>query len=186
MWSEVVVLLVHFDSTRNYLPTYLPVSFMHISAPAVWLVRIFQTEWSWAAISASSTDHPSHRLRRSLWMTSVQIVLGCPRLCRPWVWFQRYSLFGILSLSILRRWPNHFNLRFLMIFDSWGCLVRDLMCSFEMCWDQTICRILGRHRISNASNLGLSLSVRVQDSAAYSRVDRTQAWENFIFMLKLM
>ena len=128
--------LINFVENRlcSYLPTYQSASC--ISALAAWLVRIFQTVRSWAAISASSTDHPSPKLSRSLWMTSVLIVLGRPRLCLPWVGFQRCSLFGIHSLSILRRWPNHFSLQFLMTFDSWGYLVRDLMCLFETCWDK--------------------------------------------------
>ena len=113
-------------SNDRYLPTHLSASC--ISALAAWLVWIFQAVWSWAVISAASTDHPSPKLWRSLWMTSVYIVLGRPCLCLPWADFQRCSLFGIFSLSILKRWPNKFNLQFLMIFDSWGCL--EFLCAY--------------------------------------------------------
>ena len=56
-------------------------SIMHLSAR---LVNIFQMVWSWAA---SSTDHPESRRVRSLWITSLHVVIGQPRLRFPWVGF---------------------------------------------------------------------------------------------------
>ena len=45
-------------------------------------------------------------------------------------------------------WPNHFKRLFLMTDVSWGCLVLDLMLSFEICWNSTkvaVCKSSG-HR----------------------------------------
>ena len=161
---------------HTYLPTYLPTyqSASCISALAAWLVRILQTVRSWAATSASSIVQPNPRLQRSLWMTSIHFFLGRSRLRLPWDGFHRCSLFGIRLLSIRSRWPNHFSLRFLIKLVSWGCLVTVLMCLLVTCWDH-IRKILRWHRMSKASRRASSLSVRLQHSAAYSRVDKTQA-----------
>ena len=66
------------------------------------------------------------RVLRSLWITSFHMVLGLPRFRFPWVGFQRYNVIGILPGSICNTWPNHLSRRFLIMFVSWGCLVRDL------------------------------------------------------------
>ena len=143
-------------------------------------MRIHQTVQSWAATSASSIDQPNPRLRRSLWITSVHFVLGRPRFRFPWDGFHRCSLFGIRLLSIRSRCPNH-SLRFLIKLVSWGCLVTDLTCFLVTCWDHLIGKILHWHRMSQASSLASSLCVRLQHSAAYSRVDKTLAYL-FIYM----
>ena len=128
-----------------------------IDAPAAWLTRNFHTLRSFAATSASSTDHPKSILLMSLFMVSFHAVLGRPRLL-PWVGFQEYSLLGMWEASMRCTWPNHFKRLFLMTDVSWGCLVLDLMLSFEICWNQTIFRIFLWHLMSNASSLASSLS----------------------------
>ena len=160
-------------NVSSYLPTYQSASC--ISAVAAWLVRILQTVLSWAATSASSIEQPNPRLRRSLWMMSVHFVLGRPRLHLSWDGFHRCILFGIRLLSIHSRCPNNFSLRFMIKLVSWGCLVSNFMCLLVTCWDQLIRKILRWHYKSKASSLASSLSVKLQHSAAYSRVDKTQA-----------
>ena len=146
-----------------------------IDAPAAWWTRNFHTLRSFAATSASSTDHPKSILLMSLFMVSFHAVLGRPRRLLPWVGFQECSLLGMREASMRCTWPNHFKRFFLMTDVSWGCLVLDLMLSFAICWNQTIFRIFLWHLMSNASSLASSLSVRVQHSAAYKSVESTQA-----------
>ena len=107
-----------------YLSIYLLASC--ISALAAWLTRNLHKALSWVATSASSTDQSNPRVLRSLWITSFHMVLGLPRFRFPWVGFQRYNVLGILPGSIRNTWPNHLSRRFLIMFVSWGCLVRDL------------------------------------------------------------
>ena len=54
---------------------------MHYLHLLVWIEKNFQMVRSWAATSASSTDHPVSRRGRSLWLTSLHVVLRWPRLC---------------------------------------------------------------------------------------------------------
>ena len=61
---------------------------------------------------------------------------------------------------------------FLMVFESTGCLVREHTYLFVICCDHTVRRIFLWHLISNAFSLASSLSVRLQDSAAYKSVER--------------
>ena len=107
-----------------YLSIYLLASC--ISALAAWPTKNLHKARSSVATSASSTDQSNPRVLRPLWITSFHMVLGLPRFRFPWVGFQRYNVLGILPGSIRNTWPNHLSRRFLIMFVSWGCLVRDL------------------------------------------------------------
>ena len=140
---------------------------------------------SFAVTSASSTDHLHSNLLMSFLMTSLHI-LGRPGLRFPRTGFQSYTFLGMRSISMHCTYPNHWRCHFLITDVSWGCFVLVLMVLLEMCWEQVTLRIFCWRRMSKASSLDSSVSVSVQHLAAYRRVERTQALQNFIFVSKLM
>ena len=157
------------------LPTYLPTSQHH--AYLHWLPDWWESSKQYdLELQSSPPLRPSKSQVQEITLNDI-----CPH-C-SWSptppssmgWLPEVQPLWILSLFILRRWPNYFNLRFLITSDSWGCLVRDLMCLFETCWDQNNPQDLTLASHIKASNLASSLSVRPQHSASYSRVERTHA-----------
>ena len=111
--SQVSAQLEHFENFDFRTPLWHAITLPYrsascIDAPAAWLTRNFHTLRSFAAASASSTDHPKSILLMSLFMVSFHAVLGRPRLLLPWVGFQEYSLLGMREASMRCTWPNHF------------------------------------------------------------------------------
>ena len=127
--------------SRYFWKTYLTGQRRTLTAPAAWRERYLQMLRSFAATSASSTDHPHSNLLMSFLITSLHDILGRPGLRFPWTGFQVYSFLGIRSMSMRCTCPNHWRRRFLITDVSWGCFVLVLMVVLEMCWDQVTLRI---------------------------------------------
>ena len=141
----ILEFLVEFENQQNFqrkcvksvfflvtIPTYLPVSIMHICTgcltgenPPNSAVLSCHLCLFYCLAKSQVTEIPLD-----------DVYPLCPRSptpCLPWDGFHRCSLFGIRLLSIRSRWSNHFSLRFLIKLVSWGCLVTDLMCLLVTC-----------------------------------------------------
>ena len=143
----------------------------HISAARV----VCHTSRSVAVVSPSSIVSPMDL--RSLPTVSLHRCLCPPGLLFPPTFsgFQSYRRFGYLSFPILRVWPNHLSLFFLMSVDTCGCFVCSLMSLLQLCCHHLTFRIILRHLVSNPSSLSSCALVVAHVSDAYISVGMTTA-----------
>ena len=63
------------------------------------------------------------------------------------------SFWDSVAVYTLKICQHHCSLRFLIVFESIGCLVEEHIYLFAVCCDHTICKIFLWHLISNISSL---------------------------------